>query len=313
LKLATVVEDIATTIRRTKADMNAHNHTGLRDALWQEVRNRGLENIGAKAGAGPTKLAAQFFHDHDLGYRIRRLRFLARRLAEDLDSANPSDYAAIESMHAVIYDCLSLYIERETINYLGDEFTALAQHSETKPSAVLDSLAKARDLGSADALVDTKLAAALGGLPKAEKRNMLLAFLGFPFYDFATLPLLQGEGLDEFDPIKVDLISPEDAKAIRKGGVAATLKGIEFNNFGAFFSRSYRENDYLWGRLHGAERMIDIILSTLPEAKRPSPEKALEFKKTIFLSIVDEEESRLSKIGPLIASLRKEIARAIAG
>ena len=30
-------------------------------------------------------------------------------------------------------------------------------------------------------------------------------------------------------------------------------------SFGAFFSRAYRENDYLWGRLHGAERLIDII------------------------------------------------------
>ena len=142
---------------------------------------------------------------------------------------------------------------------------------------------------------------------------MLLAFLGFPFYDIATLPLLQGEGLDEFDPIKVDRISPEDAKTIRKGGVAATLKGIEFNNFGAFFSRSYRENDYLWGRLHGAERMIDIMLSTLPLAKRPAADTILHFKKTIFRKIVDEEEPRLTKVAPLIASLRDEIENATVG
>jgi len=139
---------------------------------------------------------------------------------------------------------------------------------------------------------------------------MLLAFLGFPFYDIATLPLLQGEGLDEFDPIKVDRISPEDARTIRKGGVAATLKGIEFNNFGAFFSRTYRENDYLWGRLHGADRMIDIILSTLPLSKQPNGDTILGFKKTIFHKIVDEEEGRLTKVAPLIASLREEIENA---
>ena len=139
---------------------------------------------------------------------------------------------------------------------------------------------------------------------------MLLAFLGFPFYDIATLPLLQGEGLDEFDPIKVDRISPEDARTIRKGGVAATLKGIEFNNFGAFFSRSYRENDYLWGRLHGAERMIDIIFSTLPLPKRPDGDTILGFKKTIFRQIVDEEAPRLTMVSPLIASLRDEIENA---
>lgn len=310
LKLATVLEDIAQTVRRAKGETNIHNHQDLRDVIWAELRQRGFENIGKKGGAGPTKLAADFFRQHDLGYRIRRLRFLARRFAEDLDSAHPDDYDVIEQMHDVIYDCLSLYIERETIEYLGDEFVALAQDAENQPSAMLDSLAKARDLASADALVDSKLAEAMAGLPKAERRSMLLAFLGFPFYDIATLPLLQGEGLDEFDPIKVDRISPEDAKSIRQGGVAATLKGIEFNNFGAFFSRNYRENDYLWGRLHGAERMIDILLSTLPHAKRPDAAKTLEFKKTLFRAIIDEEEGRLSKIGPLILSLRKEIERA---
>ncbi len=49
---------------------------------------------------------------------------------------------------------------------------------------------------------------------------MLLAHLGFPFFDIATLPLLQGEGLDEFDPIRVDRISPDDAAAIRDGRCA---------------------------------------------------------------------------------------------
>lgn len=310
LKLSTVVEDITTTVRRARADTNLHHQQDLRNVIWTELHHRGLDNIGAKGG-GPSKLAASFFSAHDLGYRIRRLRFLARRLAEDLDNADPSEYDAIEKMHDVVYDCLSLYIERETIDYLGDDFISLAEQADERPGALLDCLAEARDLSAADAIVDAKLAEALAQIPKKEKRSMLLAFLGFPFYDIATLPLLQGEGLDEFDPIKVDRISPEDAKSIRKGGVAATLKGIEFNNFGAFFSRSYRENDYLWGRLHGSERMIDILLSTMPPAKRPDAAKTLEFKKTIFAAIIDEEEERLQRIKPLIASLKKEVARAV--
>ncbi|PHR15278.1 MAG: patatin [Sphingopyxis sp.] len=309
LKLATVIEDIANTVRRAKADPNAHNHPGLRNALWTEIRRLGIDTIGQKGG-GPAKLAADFFREHDLGYRVRRLRFLARQLAEDLDRAAPEDYEVMEAMHDVIYDCLSLYIERETVDYLGDDFVSFAELAEERPGPMLEALAKARDLATVDAIVDAKLAGALAVIPKAEKRSMLLAFLGFPFYDIATLPLLQGEGLDEFDPIKVDRISPEDARTIRKGGVAATLKGIEFNNFGAFFSRAYRENDYLWGRLHGAERMIDIIFSTLPQSKRPDEDTMLAFKKTIFRKIVDEEETRLTKVGPLIASLREEIENA---
>ena len=104
--------------------------------------------------------------------------------------------------------------------------------------------------------------------PRRDRRALILSYLGYPYYDVATLPLLQGEGLDEFDPIKVDRISPNDAVAIRKGGPQATLKGFQFNSFGAFFSRAYRENDYLWGRLHGADRLIDIVISTLPEDRR---------------------------------------------
>ncbi len=119
--------------------------------------------------------------------------------------------------------------------------------------------------------------------------------------------LLQGEGLDEFDPIKVDRIAPDDATSIRSGGAEATLKGIQFNSFGAFFSRAYRENDYLWGRLHGAERMIDITVSTLPTTVRMKPGRVAAIKRAAFLAILDEEEPRLTKIAPLFVELRREI------
>ena len=56
--------------------------------------------------------------------------------------------------------------------------------------------------------------------------------------------------------------------------------------------------------------MIDIIFSTLPDAKRPDAKTELEFKKTIFHKIIDEEEPRLTKVKPLIASLRDEIENA---
>ncbi len=34
--------------------------------------------------------------------------------------------------------------------------------------------------------------------------------------------------------------------------------------FGGFFSRATRENDYLWGRLHAVERLMDLVASTAP-------------------------------------------------
>jgi hypothetical protein len=117
------------------------------------------------------------------------------------------------------------------------------------------------------------------------------------------LPLLQGEGLSEFDPVKIDRISPEDVTVVRRG-VNETLKGIQFNSFGAFFSRAYRENDYLWGRLHGADRLFDIILS----ATQVPPAKASIIKRALLLEILGEEESRLTRIPELFAKIRLEIA-----
>ena len=179
--------------------------------------------------------------------------------------------------------------------------------AEGDPETALAALARIWDLRPLDEETDLRLTDILSALPKADRRRLILSYLGYPFYDVATLPLLQGEGLDEFDPIKVDRISPDDAVAIRKGGTAATLKGIQFNSFGAFFSRAYRENDYLWGRLHGADRLIDITLSTLPDDHRPSPEEAAALKRELFRAILAEEKGRLTAIPTLFEELAREI------
>jgi hypothetical protein len=113
--------------------------------------------------------------------------------------------------------------------------------------------------------------------------------------------------MDEFDPIRVDRIAPDDACAIRQGGAEASLKGIQFNSFGAFFSRAYRENDYLWGRLHGADRLIDIILSTLPIETVLPQTRVAEIKRAAFHAILDEEEPRLTAVPGLFKELREEI------
>ena len=106
--------------------------------------------------------------------------------------------------------------------------------------------------------------------------------------------------------VKVDRISPDDARSIRDGGTQAALRGIEFYNFGAFFSRAYRENDYLWGRLHGAERMIDIVCSTMPEPMRD--EACREYKRDAFHAILDEELVAGRCSDRLIDQLRREVS-----
>ena len=65
--------------------------------------------------------------------------------------------------------------------------------------------------------------------------------------------------MGELNEILVDRISPQDARALKGFEGIGSLKGIGFAHFAAFLSRAYRENDYLLGRLHAVDRLIDIV------------------------------------------------------
>ena len=304
LKIAAVVEELAATLLRLGGDGASERKDRIRHAVWGHVRAVGLADAETMTASGARADAIDFLRTFDLSYRTRRLRFVAQRVAE-LDERSDAPREAIQRMREVVYECIGAYrygIEAAEIDP-GDA----VRRADEAPALALAALAGRLDLKRLDDLADARLAEALVGLPKSERRALILAYLGFPFYDVATLPLLQGEGLDEFQPVKVDRISPDDATAIRRGGAEATLKGIQFNSFGAFFSRAYRENDYLWGRLHGADRLIDITVSTLPEAKRLSPATVTRLKRAAFRAILDEERGRLTSIGPLFEALDREI------
>ncbi|BBD98286.1 DUF3376 domain-containing protein [Sphingobium amiense] len=305
LKLSGIVESLSDLLFRLSGEESAMMREAYRQAVWSEVRARGADQLGEANGSasGPV----DFFRAHDLAFRIRRLRYVARRLAETLELEAESDDPTVQAMHDAIYGALALYAECEDADFHGEAVVAAAKAVPTDAGAALDAVADARGLKARDDAADEMLAEAFAALPKGGRRTMLLAYLGFPFTDIATLPLLQGDTLDEYDPVKVDRISPEDCSAIRAGSADVTLKGIEFNNFGAFFSRAYRENDYLWGRLHGVERLLDIVNSATPVASRLSPERLADYRRAAFLAILEEEESRLSHVADLIASLRKEI------
>ncbi|WP_186729193.1 patatin-like protein [Sphingomonas panacisoli] len=300
LKVAGVVDLIANLLHSVGGELAPERLHRIRHAVEGAIQamDGGLTFAGK---ASPS--AILFLRSFDLGFRIRRLRLVARRLAELEDELSEAELAAARE---AIYDALAGYLEaKRTDAHAKLRRTVRSMRNDAEP--LLEALADSLNLRGLDDETDIKMAAAFEGMTKSVKRPLLLAYLGFPFFDVATLPLLQGEGLDEFDPIKVDRISPEDAGAIRRGGAEATLKGIQFNDFGAFFSRAYRENDYLWGRLHGAERMIDIVVSALPPRARMKPGRVAAIKRQAFHAILDEEEERLTAVPGLIEALRKEV------
>ncbi|TGX56022.1 patatin-like protein [Sphingomonas gei] len=275
----------------------------IRSTVARAVQARGGDRFGATLSNGASPQTLEFLRAHDLGFRIRRLRLLARRLTEiDL----PRSHAELLPMREAIYESLAGYLELKRTDTFVDLRDAVRDMTDDA-GPVLDLLAERMQLKALDQATDLRLSDGFSALSKDLRRPMLLAHLGFPFFDIATLPLLQGEGMDEFDPIRVDRISPDDATTIRAGGAGASLKGIQFNSFGAFFSRAYRENDYLWGRLHGADRLIDIVLSALPAVDRLPEARVAEIKRSAFHAILDEEQERLTAIPGLFAELRSEI------
>jgi patatin-related protein len=302
-KMAGIVSRLARFLIESAPDLRQLDRDKVETALREELHRRGLDTLGTGSGVLKTEAIA-FLRAHDIAFRIRRLRLLARRLSRDWETDPDIPDAALESARQSLYEIMALYFEREDAAGLGADFAEAARDVMADPAEALDLLAERRLLPDVDDRAEAMLAETLARLPQQLKRRMLLNYLGFPFYDTATLVLTHNESLTEYDPVKVDRISPEDATSIRKGGTAATLRGTEFYNFGAFFSREYRENDYLWGRLHGAERMIDLVCSTtnaFPDTRRSA------IKRTAFLAILDEEGKEGRCSARLIQTLRTEV------
>jgi patatin-related protein len=308
-KLAGIVTRLAHLLCEAAPKLTRQDHASVEAALRAELARRSLDALSAPGGRLKPEAIA-FLRAHDIAFRIRRLRLLARRVVRDWESDPALAGEPLEHARETIYDILSLYFEREGTTGLGAEFTTAAQDVLGDPASALDILAERRLLPETDERAEAMLAELFETLPALLKRRMLLTYLGFPFYDTATLALSPNESLTEYDPVKVDRISPEDARSIREGGTAATLRGTELYNFGAFFSRAYRENDYLWGRLHGAERMVDLVCSTL-DIPPPEPE-LINCKRELFLAILEEEAGSERCQRALLEGIRNEIAARLA-
>ena len=303
LKMAGVIENLTQLLFNVGGEQGQRRWEHIRGLIAAYVRAQGMDDMGPTFSGGTNEATIGFLRSFDLGFRIRRLRMLARRLT---DIEIRFDEGDIADLRNTIYTALADYLEaKRTETHAALRRDVRALRGDVGP--LLERFAASLDLKTLDDRTDQLLSEGLSRVSRDVRRPMLLSYLGFPYFDVATLPLLQGEGIDEFDAIKVDRIAPDDAGSIRSGGAEATLKGIQFNSFGAFFSRAYRENDYLWGRLHGAERLIDIIVSTLPPTMRMKAGRVAAIKRAAFLAILDEEEPKLREIGPLIASLRTEI------
>lgn len=266
-----------------------------------------------------------FLRDFDVDFRMRRLRFVISSLNETYqsDTARGSesfDPHQLNAMKRQLYTFIEHLKDRwkpdayidSTRSEIADLATALGADGDTdiqEPlKALLKRLAGLMEMEDRDFDYDLAMSDHIGAIEDRRIRQELFrAYIGFPFFDVLTLPLLQSMDVSGLEPIRVDRISPEDCSTIRQGGAEEILKGIGFSRFAAFFSRTDRENDYLWGRLNSAERLVDFIIDSARHSDVSPDIDITGFKKRLFLSIIEAERPHLKVSADLLDQLEKEI------
>lgn len=278
------------------------------------ARMKRIRPMGETASSALDREAAPwvcFLRNYDIRHRIRRVLLLIRRsnelytdpavagvagLQEQLDHLKVRLYHRAEQLREHLNWC-SQELQRSGATLQGDHLNAF-----------LVQLLENLDLVEFDDALDQELAAWCGEVDEMVLvREILTAYCGFAQYDVLTYPMTQSQSqnLDALEEIKVDRIAVDDANTLRQGSAREVLKGVQFGNFGAFFSRRFRENDYLWGRLTAAERLVDIVGSAAPEAVEAGVDLAA-IKKALFLAILKAEAPHLGEISELISELEAE-------
>jgi patatin-related protein len=96
-------------------------------------------------------------------------------------------------------------------------------------------------------------------LPPEKRKEILVRYFGFPFWDRQIYPLVAFSNLGELTEIGIVSFSPDDATLLGQRSAKEKLVGASKAHFGAFLSRPGRESDYVWGRLDAADRLLTVL------------------------------------------------------
>ncbi|HEV7509348.1 MAG TPA: patatin-like protein [Thermoanaerobaculia bacterium] len=129
-----------------------------------------------------------------------------------------------------------------------------------------------------------------------ERREILVRYLAFPFWDRQIYPYVAFSDVGEFRDINIYRLSPDDARLLGSLTAAKKLSGSKVAHFGAFLTREGRESDYLWGRLDAGDRLLAMLKLGPAGAKDlfeaiVKEERAVQPKPLIRESILKEREA----------------------
>ncbi|MGA8821039.1 MAG: patatin-like protein [Xanthobacteraceae bacterium] len=300
----------------------------------------GSEALTQEAAAAPRLPRwVEFFLAFDVEYRRRRLHFLIEgqnRLYRLIDEGRfPGlDPVVVDRLKREFYlrldvlqRCEEPHSFRSSLHTLAEklfQYPPTATEAKDLPAfarafvasdnvrtidQLVETLGQEIDLNATTRDLDELLASLdpAAWHPDA-RREVLDNYLGFPFWDVLTFSVSTGRGTGELREILIDRISPEEMHTLKAFAGANSLKGIALNNFAGFFSRRYRENDYLLGRLHAVERLMDIVCDAAGVDQQHGGIDVLAIKRRAFERVLAAEESHLIYSADLIAALRRAVA-----
>lgn len=302
------------------------NHALLvRSTLRHWAKQRGLfEPVPT-----PTDEQLDFLRNLDLGYRRRRLRFMIDGLSGWYPVADKEGYpsrAHLDEGKALLYQAVrrlddtiageiadsglrnrvqACFGAREIRNFLAEHgFKADRYAADHQPE--LDALEQQARRLIDERLddLDYELYRALRKLTKDKdwaperRRDLFVRYLGFPFLDILLYPIQSLSDVGERDYVEVVRVSPLDARFLAPPPGEPKVRGVAFGHFGAFFERKDRENDYLWGRLDTAERLIKLLV------ERYDAVSARDWCKRAFLAVLEEDGPALRHVRTLVEDLQ---------
>jgi patatin-related protein len=138
---------------------------------------------------------------------------------------------------------------------------------------------KSRPVATLTVVRDATLAAGSEAAALSHALRLLLGewFLNFDSYDQTRYTLYYDTGTGEPATVDVVRVSPVEATTLRAYRPdESKLAGTGLAHFGAFLDESWRRNDIMWGRLDGAERLIQTVL--------PGPDDAVVRQELIRLA-----------------------------
>ncbi len=306
---------------------------------WLEAR-RALppREARSKTGVGAPDLTVdldaqrKLLDAFDILYRLRRLRHIVRvanrnydadaratidtlkAALADIAERHESDLGASISVRERVFGAFRGFsagdINQAIIGFKNDPDAALARFGG-EIGTIYEALRVPYDeRGVAlNAEAETALAAALAKLPERPRRALLRAYLTFPFVDLIAFPLMDAAGLEDLITVDVMRISPSDAICLSQN--LHRLKSRDIGAFMGFLSRPAREHDLLWGRLDGAERLIELFVkaaSTTAKVPTSLDSFAGVFRSNIMKAILAEERMRPNTtLGPIIDELETQL------